>query len=671
MDKCAIASVLLLVAGASVPSAASANRAVFSEATLERALESGCSLVVAEIREAYAKEQMHYYKARIIRTIVAGDLQKEEAYHLPDLFAGASYGAALKPGSHYAMFISRDCPCEFAWSLRDDVVEWDTSDEDAIRRLVEVSDRVYAKTAVRRFRRTKPWAYTKPPDLPDGLDTLCKQFREQPGRQAEAGSKIAESDLGSRVDESRPFSSQRTYLAPEISLSREQVLSLLGEPTWKNGWTYSWRCDYYTRAQGGADQVGVLSTTFDPNERAVRVLYDMYDRSKWSRRPPTIAECLAEQEGDPAGVAGAFLEAVKTSDWDRALSYCSQPVRAKAAEFDSPRAFFQCLVPVREILLRPFSPNLFSSRDGRIIRMSDDVGLYVEGEEDWSARWPWSLIRVDKGWLVDFELLSREDFLQKARIKRELLKRGQTAEPGEFDKAIKYVLTPISDEFAIGRPMRFRLEMTNTADKPFGYWRMDVTANDPMLVTDPNGQMLPYVDTGYQLDMGSDAILPGETIVLAEEYDVTSQYRILRPGPYTFQFKLYDRRSNVCSVEVKPGPLPQMEQIVEKILPVLPGGWRMTRSLRPPSGLREDGPTQSLHIALIGKPGGKGNRYGIALLVLLNGDPFDADPWLKEQYDFWGLTSWGPLYARVNEVEQLWPNHRAQIERALGVEPAE
>lgn len=669
MDKCGIASVLLLVAGASVPSAASANSAVFSEATLERALEGGCSLVVAEILSTWEEGTACHFKARIVRTIVAGDLEKEDVQNPWELSADSSCRDALKPSFSYALFVRRDCPYGFTWVFADDVIEIDPSDKEAVRRLTAAADRVYAETSILRFRRGWPWPFNELPALPDELASLCKEFRHR--RRSEIGRKICASDLGSRIDDSRSEPGAPAYLPPRISCSRRQMVSLLGYyPTVKSGWTYSWCCGEPASAAGKEQEVGVIRVTFDGNDRAIRVLYEMQACSKWLRRM-TPVERLAQIDGDPASVAGAFQQAVKTSDWDRALSYCSQPVRAKAAEFDSPRAFFQCLVPLKEIPLRPFSPNLFSSRDGRIIRMSDDVGLYVEGEEDWWPRWPWSLVRVDKGWLVDFELLSREDFLQKARIKRELLKRGQTAEPGEFDKAIKYVLTPISDEFVIGRPMRFRLEMTNTADKPFGYWRMDVMANDPMIVTDPNGQMLPYVDTGYQLDMGSDAILPGETIVLAEEYDVTSQYRILRPGSYTFQFKLYDRRSNVCSVEVKPGPLPQMEQIVEKLLPVLPSGWRLTRSLRPPSGFREDRPTQSLCIELIGKPGGKGNRYGISLLVLLNSDPLDTDPWLKEWYDFWGLTSWGSLYARVNEVEQLWPDHRVQIERALGVEPAE
>jgi len=669
MDQCGITFVLLFLAAASAASAASANRAAFPDSTLERALESGCSLVIAEILSVRSENRMYYYQVRVVRTIVAGDLEKEEVQTPLDFFAGASYGEALEMGRHYALLVARDYPHAFSWAFRDDVREVNPSDETVVRRLTETADRVYAKTSILQFRRAMVEYNVELPPLPEELALLCEAFRKHPGRRTDIGRKIFESDLGSRIDTSNPESSIRKYFPPKISCSRAQMLSLLGHPTWKNGWTYSWCCDYHTRAQGGGEQIAVLSATFDRNEKAAWALYAMHERSKWIRRP-TIADRLAEQEGDPAGVARRFREALHASDWDQALSLCSQAVQDEARRYDSAEGFFRAAVPIEEVVKQPYNPHEFSSRDGKLMRMSDAVHLDV-GEDVWRARWTWALNAIGQTWQVDFEPIPLERFIQKERIKREFHEAGGRTDQEAFERAIRYVLIPIGDEFTLGRPMLFRLEMRNVGDVPIAFSRSPVMAGDPMIVTDPNGQRLSYTDTSYQTDMWPEAILPDETIVLAEEYDVSSQYRILRPGSYTFQFKLDDRRSNVCSVGVKPGPLPVMEQIVERLLPGLPGGWRLTRSLRSPSGLREDGPTQSLYIELIGKPGGKGNRYGISLLVLLNGDPLDADPWLKERYDIWGLTSWGPLYARVNEVEQLWPDHRAQIERALGVEPTQ
>ncbi len=672
MDKCGIAFVLLLVAGASVPSAASANSAVFAEATLERALESGCSLVIAEILEVYAADRMYYYKPRIIRIVIAGDLEKEEAHNPPDLFAGASCGTVLKPGSRYAMFIQRDYPYEFSWAFRDDVIEVDPSDEEAARRLAEVADRVYAGTSIRQFRRTAPWVHVKPPDLPDGLAALCRQFRGQPGRRAEIGRKIAESDLGSRIDDSKPFSSIRTYLPPRISLSRQEVLSLLGEPTWKNGWMYSWRCDDFVHAREGGREIGVLHVVFDDSERAVRVLFGMQERSKWIR-PARPNDWFAELDGDPGRVARGFLDALRESDWDRALSFCSESIKAKTRELDSAAAFFQRFVPVAQLAALPqYRPCGYSSRDGKVITVSGEVRIDTP-QARWPVRWEWELVRAGATWLVDFELVPLADFIQKELIKSEMINDDRARRRWESREGIRYVLTPVTDEFVIGQPMRLRLVMKNEGREPAGYTRTSAMVNDPLLVTGPDGTTLSYMDTSYQTMAGPDIILPGEVVVLADAYDVTSQYHIVRPGRYTFQWRGTHpgaKPSNPCKVDVKPGTPSGVELIVEKLLPILPAGWRLTRHLITQG---DDDPASAgqLYVHLVGQPGGKGGDKGVLLVVLKDDDPVDTDPWLKEQLNLWGRSPWGLLYARVNEAEQLWPDHRTQIDKALGVEPIE
>ncbi|MBP7050225.1 MAG: hypothetical protein KBE65_04350 [Phycisphaerae bacterium] len=644
------------------------NRA-FPETTLERALEMGCSLVVAEIRSIRCDDRMHYYDAKIVRTIVAGDLTKEEANRTWDLFAGASYGDALKAGSCYAMFISRDCPYAFSWVFRDDVLEIDPLDTETGKRLVRAADHVYAGTSILRFRRTRPWSSNEMPNLAEELASLCKEFRDNPGRRAETGRKIAESDLGSRIDESRPESSIRAFVPPKILCSRKQMLSLLGYPTWTSGWTYSWSCDDRVRASEGGDHVGVLSATFDPNEQAVYVLFSMQERSRWIR-PSRREDYLAGAEGDPAGVASAFQEALKESDWEKVLSYCTPAIQSKAREFDSVEVFFRRFVPVKETASRPFDPHMFSSRAGKVVEMTDGVGLYV-GEDSW-MEWPWSLIKARTAWLVDFELLPLDDFLRKTQFIQESRKSGSRTAPDEFRKAIRYVLSPVSREFVIGKPMLFRLEMTNVGDKPIGYYRTEVLLNDPMLVTDPNGKVLPYVDTSYQLAMGESAILPGEVIVLGEAYDVTLQYRIVRPGRYRFQFGGWPRgskSSNVCEVEVKPGALSDAERISENLLSIMPAGWRFERMLALPPG-EEDAPgAGGLFFNLIGGRWSKGGDQGVFLQIYKATDPADIDPWLKEALDLWGLSPWGLVYARVNEAERLWPDYRTQIERVLEIKP--
>ncbi|UCD50401.1 MAG: hypothetical protein JSW27_23115 [Phycisphaerales bacterium] len=665
MCRATLLLAMLAFCGAGSACRGSSEALPVAEATFERAFEHGCSLVVAHVLSVRSRARMYYYRVRVVRTIVAGDLQKEEAHRPLILFAGASYGQALKTGRHYAMFLARDCPHDFSWAFRDDVFEVDPADGEVIGRLTETAGRIYAQTSILQFRRTTVEYNVELPPLSEDLASLCEAFRRRPGRRQEIGKKIFESDLGSRIDASNPFSSIRRFLPPRISCSRAQMLSLVGYPTWKSGWTYSWCSDNFVHAREGGEQIGVLSVTFDKGERAVRVLYYAHERSKWIR-PSRIADRLAEQEGDPVGVARRFQEALRDSDWDGAVSLCSQVVRDEARRHDSVEAFFRGTVPIKRVVKRAFNPHQSSSRDGKLMRMSDEVYLDV-GDDVRPARWTWALVRTGPTWRVDFEPIPLERIIQKERVKREFQEGGAKTDKQTFERAIRYVLISIGDEFVLGQSMRFRLEMRNVGDVPIAFYRSEVMVNDPMVVTDPNGRTLPYADTDYQTDMGPDAILPGETIVLADAYDVTTQYRILRPGPYTFQFKLHNGRSNVCAVAVKPGPLPEMERIVGKLLPILPAGWLWHRSLRSPAGLEEEGPVKSLYISLSGKPGGKGNRYGMTLLVLIGGSPADADAWLKEWFDFWGFSPWGPVYARVNEVQLLWPDHKRAIVEALGI----
>ena len=670
MKCCAWAiGLFCLTWAAVVPAGASSG--VFPEATIERALEYGCSLVIAEILSVRSDAGMYYYDVKIVRTLVAGDLTKEEANKTWELLAGAS-SDALKVGSHYAMFISRDCPYEFSWAFRNDVLEIDPSDRDAVERLATAADRVYSGTTILRFRRGRVWASNEQPDLPEELASLCKQFRDNPGRRAEIGRRIFESGLGSRIDDSKSESSIRKYLPPRILCSRRQMVSLLGDPSWTSGWTYSWRSDDRVSPGEGGSEISILSATFDPNERAVRVLYDMQERSKWIR-PARSSGYLAEAEGDPMGVARAFQDALKGSDWESALSHCAPRVKAEAARLDSAEAFVRRFVPVQQVVASSgFNPREISSRDGRTTRMSVRVPIKVPGTQ-WPVEWLWTLVRTGQDWSVDFESVPLEIFVRKELLRREFMEQRQRLSSEEFAEAVEFQLSSIDSEFVIGKPMLFKVEMRNVSDAPIPYrWSAGVMTGDPMLVTGPDGRKVPYVDTSYQIGIAMDVILPDETIVLADAYDVTSQYRIIRPGRYRFQFRGWPRDSelsNVCEMEVQPGVLSDADRISESLLAVMPAGWHFERMLSLPPG-EEDAPgAGGLHVNLIGRRGGKGGDEGVFLLILKRTDPTDADPWLKEYLDVWGLSPGGLVYARTHEADRLWPDFRTQIARTLEIKP--
>jgi hypothetical protein len=644
-----------------------AGTPLLPESVLEQAFEKGCALAIVRILSTRTDdEKMHCYNVDIVRTIVAGDLQREEVERPLEVFAGASHGDALKEGACYAILIDHPCPCDFEWAWRDNAVGIDPNDKTAVRQLIGIADRVYARTEISRFRRSSMEPAAKPAQLPEELASLCDRFRKEARERGELGKRIGESDLGSKVDPSKPRASDGTYLPPRISCSRREMLSLLGYPGWKNGRTYCW---YGELSQLGGSLIGVLSVGFDSNDRSMGAVYSMQKRSKWVGR--TIpASAMAEAEGDPAGVAAGFQQALRDSDWTRALSFCSPSVQAKAKEAESPEAFFRRCVPIEGIVARTFKPHWFSSRGGRTVAISDRVDLSGPQENQAPIEWEWKLLKVGSIWQVDIDAMPLDRYTEKEQVKREAQGRTRLTAREGTDRAIKYVLSPVGSEFVIGRPMLFRLEMKNEGATAIAFRRTSVSVNDPMRVIDPDGKELPYVDTSYQTTVRTDAILAGEAIVLEDKYDVASQYRIVHPGRHQFQFRSQNRVSNICEVDVKPGPLPAFEQLVDKLVPALPAGWRWDRRFGTPPDMDTPDSADWLFITITGRSAGKENPYRAFFLTVMGGDPAETDPWMKRDMAYWGLSRWGPVYAAVNEIESLWPECRKTISAALEIPPA-
>jgi hypothetical protein len=104
--------------------------------------------------------------------------------------------------------------------------------------------------------------------------------------------------------------------------------------------------------------------------------------------------------------------------------------------------------------------------------------------------------------------------------------------------------------------------------------------NDPLMVKGPGDTNLPYIDTSYQTIVYPEFIEPGETVELVEYYDVRSQYHIIKPGKYSFQFKdsiSGAKPSNIVDLKIKPGILSALESVVEKLKLILSESWTLTR----------------------------------------------------------------------------------------------
>lgn len=674
--------VVLYFAFATGVPADSSKGDMFYEYVLIDAFEKGRSLVIVEILSVRKQERIYgtkpisirCYKAKIIRPIILGDLTRDDLQYPVELFSGASYGDVLKPGSTYALFIIKDCPYNFSWAHRDDTIRIDISDTENLNSLIKSANAQYAKTLIRKFREGIATGEATTLFLPDGIIFLCESFRTNPINRAKVAKKIRESEFGSRRDESKPWSSIISYLPPIISLSREQMLSLLGKPRLKLGWTYLWFCGEDKSISDSEKYVGIVSVTFDKFEKVVRLLYYTQERVKWARfRKKNSGR--TKLSGGARTVMLRFQQALKESDWDKALGFCSENVKSKASDYGSAEAFFGGIVPVDEIVSLPRFQTSGGkyNREGQQVEFRCFLRIPTVGSKE-TVDWVWRVGKSDSGWVIDFETISLRRHIEKERLRRLQEKERARERLEELQRGLEVRLVPLSKEFVVGEPMLFRLEMTNVSKSPIRYMgTSSVMVNDPMNIKGPDGNLIPYVDTSYQTIGRDEEIKPGETVILSEEYDVALQYGIIELGRYTFQFKGFEpcgiRSSNIVEIDVKPGELSPADSIVERLLTVLPEGWEFTRTLVSRKPTAESPSNACIIVNLIGERRRKTIDEGIGLLILVN--PTEDEIALEPEWFAghpWGRCKWGPVYVQAFDAELLWPDYREQIAKALGIE---
>jgi hypothetical protein len=98
-------------------------------------------------------------------------------------------------------------------------------------------------------------------------------------------------------------------------------------------------------------------------------------------------------------------------------------------------------------------------------------------------------------------------------------------------------LIPLGNEFVVGKPLKFRLELTN--ESPWAMIYDSQGVDRAYFITDPDGKEVPDIDRPRQTG-GDDRLLrPGEKVVLSNEHDLAPYYLITRPGRYQVQFTGY------------------------------------------------------------------------------------------------------------------------------------
>jgi hypothetical protein len=370
-----------------------------------------------------------------------------------------------------------------------------------------------------------------------------------------------------------------------------------------------------------------------------------------------------------------FQKEIKDANWEKALEYCSCKVKAKSREYESLEAFCKAVLPIEKIAaLSEFQVRGQSSRLGQVICYQHNIEL-KDPNYRYSLRWGLSILKEEPNWVVDFTtkplaIWQKHEILKSKVVNQEFPLNYEISRTG-FDVR----LIPLTQEFFVGKPMLFRVEMKNISNETLGYWHTSVMVNNPMAIEDPNNTIIPYIEGDYQTNAAPEFVEPNETIVLADNYDLRSQYHITTPGRYTVQFRkrpLTPSPSNIVEYDVKPGQLSPSELLVEKLLPVISPAWNFTRKINSADEFAKEQAGEAVSFWLTGKHNRKGENKGIniALNIIIFIGSDSTQVRLRDhlaELELWGQSQWGPVYVKSLNAEQLWPDYQEQLMKVLGV----
>ncbi len=256
-----------------------------------------------------------------------------------------------------------------------------------------------------------------------------------------------------------------------------------------------------------------------------------------------------------------FQDALAGERWPEALSFCSERVRAKAAQWPSPKVFFQETLPMDLLLAESFGYWTLKFGPGGSLDSSDEANLYglfvnlTEPEAKPVLQWYWAIYETNNAWVVDYPpvkmteyvaektraIRAREDRLEEIRRSLEPKIRG-----------IQTRLTATSRKFAVGAPLLFRLELVNHSSTPVQYTDSG-TAFAPLTVRDKKGQPLASTPLALQIMVKHGEIAPGATVVLADGIDLNRHYAIAKRGKYSVQFSGADLQVGQSFPPQEPG----------------------------------------------------------------------------------------------------------------------
>ena len=196
------------------------------------------------------------------------------------------------------------------------------------------------------------------------------------------------------------------------------------------------------------------------------------------------------------------------------------------------------------------------------------------------------------------------------------------------------------------------------------------TAFDCFEVKAPDGESAPYVGFIGQIMSSRVSVQPSSSATIADGLDLTDKYIFEKAGRYSIRFRGEGSgvpASNAITVDVAPGQLTELDQLVIRLLPVRPKGWYLTKSPRQQHEVTPFGRSRVAgYEAHICRNYMRGEAVYLWLTKAEAQPAPDQKPRIKSEY--LGRTRGLDVYvAEASKTPALWPKATEDISRVLQI----
>ncbi|OQA00299.1 MAG: hypothetical protein BWY69_01779 [Planctomycetes bacterium ADurb.Bin401] len=348
-----------------------------------------------------------------------------------------------------------------------------------------------------------------------------------------------------------------------------------------------------------------------------------------------------------------FQNAIRDCKWAAAMEYCSEKVKSKAANYNSIEKFFDDVVPVEKIAEMDSFKLSGSSGSDENIRYRCEIDI-KDPNYKWPADWVLEVCRKNESWEIEFPTKPLNIWLKHAVLVSKVINSELKVDIEKCRAGYEYILTPLVEKFAVGKAMPFRIEMKNISNESLPYTKKNVTVHNPMIITGPEGEEIEYFAGPCSIAVTTEFTEPNETVIMADNFDVSADYHIVKPGKYRFQFRGdYRVNSNTVEIEVAGGELSAIEIITEKLKPIVPEDWILNRHNF----------DNNISIGIMKK----GERKGSVSIFMLVNPSEDSLQKINREMELFGQSEFGPVYITSSNAEEHWPEYKTQIKNTLEI----